>query len=889
MVLPASHAATAGDAIASAAPAAAEPPVADLVAGYYFTVVPHAHWDRESYLPSDASRLRLVGVVEEICDVLERDPRFRSFTLGGQSVILEDVVELRPALEPRLRRLLSAGRLSTGPAYVLPDEFLAGQESLVRDFIIGGEAWRRFGAEPMAVGCMADSFGHVAQLPQILRGFGLESFVFWRGLGDEANRFGLAFTWEAPDGSADTAIRQLGSYGNASEPDEQAAVTSARFEQFVRSYAVELERTATPELFLSNGSDHGRIQASLPDLLEGARAGHGATGIEIGSYEDYWRRVKPTLGGLPIHQGELVSGRDAPVMRGVNSTRMPLKQTAERTERAILVAETLASLAVMARRTHYAYPKAELDRAWREHLRNTAHDSIAGCHIDAVSADMAGRFAVAEELAERIRRAALASLAGEGELFSAAARTTAVSVVNPLGHARRGLAAIALPTELEAESRLVAVGAEGRRLPVQVGADHREPVAYVAVGIAGFGARELRLVPGSASEAAPARVVGNDTIANAVVLVTAKRDGSIIVTDSRTGAVHAGLHRFEDVGDRGDAYSFCPLEGDVPVATVDDATIRVVTGGPLVAELDIGVVLRLPARLSVDRRRREGEIEVPVTTRVRVVAGSDRVEFRTSLDNAAKDHRLRVRFAAPGAAHDSMIRAEGQFGVVRRPVRPAWTGGAWSEPPALTAHTSGAVAAGELTVFGKGLPEYEAVPTHDGLDIALTLLRCVSWLSRDDLATRLGGAGPSLETPGAQCQGTHTFEYAIAFGERSDGELLRASAEYRTPIVVGPAGVRTEDLLAIKGDVLVTALKGAEDGDAVVLRVVAAAPTYLEVDTPFAATPARLDEAALVGAADGPLRAGEIRTVRLTRRTTALVPIMAAYGSPDPDRREVQP
>src|SRR5207248_480112 len=82
-------------------------------------------------------------------------------------------------------------------------------------------------------------------------------------------------------------------------------------------------------------------------------------------------------------------------------------------------------------------------------------------------------------------------------------------------------------------------------------------------------------------------------------------------------------------------------------------------------------------------RRRDGLIDVPATTRIRVVAGSDRVEFTTSIDNAADDHRLRVRFAAPDASYDSTIRAEGHFGVVRRTARPVWTGAAWYEPPAL--------------------------------------------------------------------------------------------------------------------------------------------------------------------------------------------------------------
>jgi hypothetical protein len=96
-------------------------PTDDPVAGYHFTVVPHTHWDREWYLPFEVFRLRLVRAVEEICDVLERDSRFTSFTLDGQSVILEDVAELRPDLEPRLRRLLADGRLSAGPAYLRPD------------------------------------------------------------------------------------------------------------------------------------------------------------------------------------------------------------------------------------------------------------------------------------------------------------------------------------------------------------------------------------------------------------------------------------------------------------------------------------------------------------------------------------------------------------------------------------------------------------------------------------------------------------------------------------------------------------------------------------------------------------------------------------------------
>jgi alpha-mannosidase len=291
-----------------------------------------------------------------------------------------------------------------------------------------------------------------------------------------------------------------------------------------------------------------------------------------------------------------------------------------------------------------------------------------------------------------------------------------------------------------------------------------------------------------------------------------------------------------------------------------------VAAGPVVAELEIGLELRLPARLSPDRRRRTGEVAVPITTRVSLTAGSERIEFRTTIDNRAEDHRLRVRFDAPGADDTSPVGAEGHFSVVRRPVRPSWSGTGWHEPPQLTSHTSGFVSAGDLVLFGRGLPEYEAVPTPAGLDIALTLLRCVGWLSRDDLSTRPGSAGPTLATPEAQCPGEHTFEYAIVIAntdDLTDVAMLRASADYRTPLTIGAAGAQTRGLLSVAGDVVVTALKGAEDGEGMILRVFAPGQTGLSIAADGTLSRVRLDETAAEGDPSASLRAGEIRTVRI--------------------------
>src|ERR1700738_3237849 len=180
----------------------------------HFFVVPHTHWDREWYRPFEHFRLELARVVDGVLDVLERNPEFPSFTLDGQAIVLEDYLEVRPENEGRLRALLAAGRIEVGASYQLPDEFLVGAEPLVRNLLLGRAVCERFGAEPSPVGYLPDSFGHPAQLPQLLAGFGIGSFIFSRGVGDELDELGVVFGWRSPDGSEVLAFQQLPHYGN---------------------------------------------------------------------------------------------------------------------------------------------------------------------------------------------------------------------------------------------------------------------------------------------------------------------------------------------------------------------------------------------------------------------------------------------------------------------------------------------------------------------------------------------------------------------------------------------------------------------------------------------------------------------------------------------------
>jgi alpha-mannosidase len=182
----------------------------------------------------------------------------------------------------------------------------------------------------------------------------------------------------------------------------------------------------------------------------------------------------------------------------------------------------------------------------------------------------------------------------------------------------------------------------------------------------------------------------------------------------------------------------------------------------------------------------------------------------------------------------------------------------WHEPPAATQHTAGAAAAGELALFTKGLPEIEL---RDG-DLLVTLLRCVGTIARPPgLATRPGGAGPPTPTPGGQCLGRHRFELALRFGELSDAELLRASQDYRFDFLETPDGDPAPAPLRLEGDLVCSALKGAEDGDGVVLRVFNPGGRAVTLRASLPLERCRLDETPDAGSAR--VRPGEIASFRV--------------------------
>jgi alpha-mannosidase len=130
-------------------------------------------------------------------------------------------------------------------------------------------------------------------------------------------------------------------------------------------------------------------------------------------------------------------------------------------------------------------------------------------------------------------------------------------------------------------------------------------------------------------------------------------------------------------------------------------------------------------------------------------------------------------------------------------------------------------------IANRGLPEVQVLPGVDGAttEIALTLLRCVGWLSRDDMPVRQGHAGPAHETPGAQVPGTWSFDYSIIPHEGHWSESRNAAYAFQSSLRAVETAIHPGELPASgsfvstsPGQFVVSAVKETEDGTGWLVR-----------------------------------------------------------------------
>ena len=847
-------------------------------------VVTHTHWDREWYHPVGRFRQRLVALIDEL--LASPPDSGKCFLLDGQAIALEDYLLVRPERAAEIADRLRAGTLEAGPWYVLADELIPSGESLVRNLLAGRRMLERLRAAAPPVLYCPDSFGHPAALPMIAAGFGMGLIVVWRGLGGTSRPVPDVVRWTGADGS-EALVYHLAPSGYELGSSLPFAEREAR-ERWDRMRAELLPRAATGVALLPNGADHHALQRHHAESLAAIAAAAAPHRIISSSLHAFSQALTAAAGSADT---ESISGelRDSYgytwTLQGTFGARADQKRRAAMAERLLL--RDAEPWAAIARRTAGADRRHLVQLAWRTLLQCHPHDTLCGCSIDQVAREMDTRLEDVVAQATGIRDDALLDLAGHDPVDAREqGRPTwqpIVIVRNPAARPRGGVAEMEIDTFIRdvpvgpgsgVASMTTDATTHGSRSPLTARQlpDEAIPLAPAGVSTAfqtlsrermhsrteslrhypdndlierarvvtwvdpvpGYGIRALALAPGRARPAWPAVAVNarGRTLDNGLIRVEAL-PGSVTVTSTEFPGFVSRFVGFEDIGERGDLYTHAP-DGESRQATLVRA--RLCARGPLRAELE--TVWRIwivpsgvpPATGSSGQRLAAGAgATADVTVIFSLDAAAPFARVRVRGENPIGDHRLRVLFAS-GLANPTVV-ADAAFGpLVRKPIVATDSARSMELPPPtapLHRYVSLYGAEAGLTIVSDGLAEYEAFP--DG-GLAITLLRAVSELSRNDLVERPGHAGWPAPTPGARCIGPFTATLAIVpHGPRS---LTSIEAVERTAedVLLPLTGTTLRSAQRLPANALGTELHGAglalsaikdsEDGQWLVVRCI---------------------------------------------------------------------
>lgn len=856
-------------------------------------IISHSHWDREWYLPFEKHRFYLVKLMDALLEKLENDPEYKSFHLDGQTIMLDDYLEVRPDKFDQIKKFIEEGRIVIGPWYILQDAWLTSAEANVRNLIIGMNEAKKYGSYSK-LGYFPDTFGIYGQAPQMLRQAGIDTAAFGRGVKptgfnntvSDSENFESPYSeleWQSPDGSSVLGILFANWYSNGNEIPSTEEEAKKFWEQ---KLADAKKYASTPHLLYMNGCDHQPLQKDLPEAIRLANELYPDIEFKHSNFEEYVEEVKKHLPEeLQTVKGELRSQRTDGWSTLVNtaSSRIYLKQMNHNAQMKLeRLAEPLASIAYM---NGEEYPADYLRFAWKQLMQNHPHDSICGCSVDEVHDEMVTRFNKVDQMADMIIKDLAESITAKIDTTAPEGFDKAIPliVLNTLGYNRKTTVEKVVEFEKiyfnempfmkiydhlknKPLPELAVVNAKGEEIPAtiveeEVAFDYdlpedkfRQPyyakkvkVVFATEELPAFGYNTYFLVEKTPAKQAASIVKNDRTLENDYLRVVVNDDGSYDVLDKTTGKEFKQIGYYEDTSDIGNEYMFKKATNEEPYTTKGlKADIQVVEDVVGRGVIEITHHFEIPAsaheeleevkrRLVWHPNREVGRSEEMTTLTLKTTLTLDQhakgLAVRLDMDNTAKDHRLRVMF--PTHFETDHHLAESIFEITKRPNKPeiGW------ENPSFDHHlqTFASVSDGEygLTVATKGLQEYEIV--EENTTLAVTVLRAVS---------ELGDWG-YFPTPGAQCLGKNHAEWYIIphKGDAITAETYVDAYDFQVPVITVQGENQRGELqptgsfLQWESDGLVfTTLKKGETSDDLFMRVYnpSAEEKSLSIDNPKA-------------------------------------------------------
>lgn len=754
----------------------------------------HTHWDREWYREFEEFRIRLIEVFDDILQKLETN-ELPSFYFDGQTSALEDYLEIHPENVKKIEKLIKEKRLFIGPYYCSTDSFLVDCEALIKNLQIGFDYSKKFGCEDF-ISYHADTFGHSKHIPNIIKYFNLQNAIFWRGLGELESEFkfnGLNSTYLIEGYFHD--------YFNSTLPIEKKV-------EFLTRTLDRISKYSTNNILLPIGADHLCTPEKIEEQI--AKINNHLTNykIIISTPFEYLNKVKSA------HKKNITKEfRDTTrnfILPGVLSSRVDIKQQNAISQWQLSrITQPLQAITTFTKKTKN-YQK-EIDYAYKELLKNQAHDSIYGCSIDAVHRENLIRYEKINSVSNAILNSIKCKLGNSDKL-------TAVNLSNyELNGALRYTTHKKLDKKYNGQLISKRQGFPSEKVyptnQIPITEDYATIYDYL-IDIKNVKAFSTQIIDETCINNETKLSTTKNSIENEHIKLEVKNN-KFILTNKKTGKKQNDFIKIIDRADIGDSYNFGALKKDCPIYA-EIKRVKLKENGHIRSILETELEINIPEN-SKSKGRSIKKIKHKLILNAILENQNNFIEFELNWKNKAKDHILQIEFKLDNPITETI--SDDLTGVLKRNFDPNYD--IYKYIPAQrgielkhnTAPLQKFVTTQNIGVITKGLQEYEINKNK----LRLTLLRSTGTISNPQNPTRGTPAGPPLPTPELQLLGNRTASFSVTFANDINSMNQATEQFYGTTLVV-ESDIQTKQIVNTNNQNIIATTLKTNDKNELIIR-----------------------------------------------------------------------
>lgn len=733
----------------------------------------HSHIDVAWLWPLRETMRKVGRTYSTVAALMDEFPEY--YFVCSQVPLFLYLKEHFPAVYDRIKARIKEGRFEPiGGTWVEHDTNLLSGEAMVRQCLYGKQFFRQEFGVDVRVGWLPDVFGYTWSLPQIYRRAGIDYFMTSKVAWNEVNRMPHnTFLWEGIDGTRifTHLVHNTWNMYNA----------RVRPAEMLHQWADYADKLQCPEVLCpyGHGDGGGGPTREMLEYLGRLENMPGLPAARTGRVHDFFDRISRECDRLPVWNGEMYFERH----RGTFTTQAANKRDNRRCE---LLYRDVEMFSVVAALLGKEYPAQAIRENWQTILLNHFHDILPGSSIRHVYEDSAQDYARLLENGQALRDEAIRYVE---PFINTEGDGTPVIVYNTLSWPRDGIVTVPAP---EGASRVTVWDPMGKAARAHV---ENGQLSFLAEGVPSCGYVVYRVVKGSTeTPRCHCRYSDGKATTDRYEVEFAPEGGIRRIYDVRRhrdvlkpGCLGNVLQVFEDKPVRDEAW-------DIDLSYQERMWTFVADGLPRLVE-------RTPLQMVLEQTLRYGKSTI--IQRIVFYEHDDRIDFVTRVDWQERKTLLKVAF--PVAVRSPRATYEIAYGAIERPTH--WNT-SWDEARfEVPGHRWADLSEGDYGVALLNDCKY-GWDIHEDV-IRLTLLR-----------------SPESPDPDAD-RGVHEFTYAL-LPHAGDwrGRVVFAGHELNTPLIARIAGVHAGRLpkyrstIAVdRTGVIVDAVKMAEDGDGLIVRV----------------------------------------------------------------------